>query len=57
MATAIKAIPTLKGQEARLFLKRADAVERTSQEAADNRKSHPCCLMALAILNSGGKQK
>ena len=57
MATAIKAIPTLKGREARSFLRRADAVERICQDVSDNRKSHPYCRMALAILKKSEKQK
>lgn len=57
MATAIKAIPTLKGREARSFLRRADAVERIAFSTSDNRKSHPYCRMAKSILGRAGKRK
>ena len=39
MATAIKAIPTLKGKEARDFKRRAEKAERDYKET-DNRDSH-----------------
>lgn len=50
MATAIKAIPTLKGKEAREFLRHAEEVERDYKEDK-NRDQHPFCLMAREILN------
>jgi len=59
MATAIKAIPTLKGKEAREFLHRAEEAERKFVEAerngnAHNRDTHDCCVMARAILSKAG---
>ncbi|MBQ3809828.1 MAG: hypothetical protein II839_03315 [Kiritimatiellae bacterium] len=57
MATAIKAIPTLKGREARSFLRRADMVERTRQGASGNRNDHPFCRMARSILKRSGVGK
>ena len=53
MATAIKAIPTLKGKEAREFLHRAEEAERNYQ-VSDNRDNHAYCLMAHAILSKAG---
>ncbi len=60
MATAIKAIPTLKGKEAREFLLRADEVERKFVEAERNgndtynRDENDCCVMAHTILSKAG---
>ncbi len=53
MATAIKAIPTLKGKEAREFLRHAEEVERDYKEDK-NRDQHPFCQMAREILNKAG---
>ena len=53
MATAIKAIPTLKGKEARAFLLRAEDAERNYKDI-ENRDNHAYCLMAHAILNKAG---
>lgn len=56
MATAIKAIPTLKGREAKAFLRHADAAERSCGNAA-HRNDHPCCKLAHAILRKAGMLK
>ena len=53
MATAIKAIPTLKGKEAREFLHRAEEAEHNYQDTG-NRDNHAFCLMAHAILSKAG---
>ncbi|MBQ9236671.1 MAG: hypothetical protein IJ183_01970 [Prevotella sp.] len=53
MATAIKAIPTLKGKEARAFLRHAEEAER-NYNAAGSRDNHSYCLMANAILSKAG---
>ena len=53
MATAIKAIPTLKGREAREFLRHAENAERNFKGFQDKDK-HPYCLMAHEILNKAG---
>lgn len=53
MATAIKAIPTLKGKEARVFLQHAEEAER-NYRGTDNRDNHSYCLMAHAILSKAG---
>jgi hypothetical protein len=53
MATAIKAIPTLKGKEAREFLRRAEEVEREFR-GSKNKDLHPLCLMAHEILSKAG---
>ena len=53
MATAIKAIPTLKGREAREFLRNAEAAERNGSTSS-NQNGHPFCKMAHAILNKAG---
>lgn len=53
MATAIKAIPTLKGKEARTFLRRAEKAEQ-NYKGTDNRDNHPYCLMAHGILSKAG---
>ena len=50
MATAIKAIPTLKGKEARVFLRHAEEAER-NYKGTDDRDNHSYCLMAHAILS------
>ena len=50
MATAIKAIPTLKGKEARDFKRRAEKAER-DYKGTDNRDSHSYCQMAHIILS------
>ena len=56
MATAIKAIPTLKGREAREFVRNAEAAERNCQVSANN-DAHPFCKMAHAILIKSGMLK
>ena len=53
MATAIKAIPTLKGKEARDFLRRAEEAERDFK-GNKNKDQHPLCLMAHEILSKAG---
>lgn len=56
MATAIKAIPTLKGREAREFLRNAEAAERNGSTSS-NQDDHPFCKMAHAILSRAGMLK
>ena len=56
MATAIKAIPTLKGREARNFLRHANAAEHAYGEVAE-RGEHPFCKMAHAILSRAGMSR
>ena len=56
MATAIKAIPTLKGREAREFLRHAEEVERKYATMSE-RDEHPLCKMAHAILVKSGMLK
>ena len=56
MATAIKAIPTLKGREAREFLRNAESAERGNC-IPSNRNDHPFCKMARAILGKAGMSK
>ena len=53
MATAIKAIPSLKGKEAREFLHRAEEAER-NYRGMGNRDNHPFCQMAHTILSKAG---
>ena len=53
MATAIKAIPTLKGKEAREFLRRAEEAERDFK-GNKNKDQHPFCVMAHEILSKAG---
>ncbi len=53
MATAIKAIPTLKGKEAREFLSRAEEAERDFK-GNKNKDQHPFCIMAHKILSKAG---
>jgi hypothetical protein len=53
MATAIKAIPTLKGKEAREFLRRAEEAERDFK-GNKNKDQHPLCMMAHEILSKAG---
>ena len=53
MATAIKAIPTLKGKEAREFLRRAEEAEREFK-GNKNKDQHPFCVMAHEILSKAG---
>ena len=53
MATAIKAIPTLKGKEAREFLRRAEEAERDFK-GNKNKDRHPLCMMAHEILSKAG---
>ena len=50
MATAIKAIPTLKGKEAREFLRHAEEAER-NYKGTNNRDDHSFCQMAHALSN------
>ena len=56
MATAIKAIPTLRGREAREFVRNAEEVERNCHVSANN-DAHPFCKMAHAILIKSGMLK
>ena len=56
MATAIKAIPTLKGKEAREFLRRAEEAERDFK-GNKNKDQHPFCVMAHEILSKAGMQR
>ena len=53
MATAIKAIPTLKGKEAREFLRHAEEAER-EYKGNKNKDQHPLCVMARKILSKAG---
>ena len=53
MATAIKAIPTLKGKEAREFLRKAEDAEHNFK-GFQNQDEHPYCMMAHAILSKAG---
>lgn len=53
MATAIKAIPTLKGKEAREFLHNAEIAEHDFN-GLKNQDQHPFCRMANAILDKAG---
>ena len=53
MATAIKAIPTLKGKEAREFLRRAEEAER-NYKSPEKRDNHSFCRMAKEILQKAG---
>ena len=53
MATAIKSIPTLKGKEAREFLRRAEEAERDFK-GNKNKDQHPLCQMAHEILSKAG---
>jgi len=53
MATAIRAIPTLKGKEAREFLRHAEEAER-NYKGTNNRDDHSFCQMAHAILSKAG---
>ena len=53
MATAIKAIPTLKGKDARNFLHNAEKAERAFN-SPKNQDQHPFCQMAAAILGKAG---
>ena len=53
MAIAIKAIPTLKGKEAREFLRRAEEAERDFK-GNKNKDQHPFCVMAHEILSKAG---
>ena len=55
MATAIKAIPTLKGKEAQDFLRRAEEKERKRKNVINNNE-HPYCQFALKILGKAGMQ-
>lgn len=56
MATVIKAIPTLRGREARDFVRKAEETERNCHVAADSNE-HPFCKMAHAILSKAGMAK
>ena len=49
MATAIKAIPTLKGKEAREFLRHAEEAER-NYKGTNNRDDHSFCQMAIRYI-------
>jgi len=53
MATAIRAIPTLYGKEARRFRDLADEAER-NYKGTNNRDDHSYCQMAHAILSKAG---
>lgn len=52
MATEIKAIPTLRGKEARAFMKRLEETER-DYEYVDS-DLIPECIMAMEILRQAG---
>lgn len=56
MATAIKAIPTLRGKEAREFLRSAEEAERNFS-GTENNDEHPYCIMARKILADAGMLK
>lgn len=53
MATAIKAIPTLHGKEAKEFLRHAEEAERNFK-GFNNIEEHPYCVMARSILEKAG---
>jgi hypothetical protein len=53
MATAIKAIPTLEGKEAEVFLRHAEEAERNFK-GFQNIENHPYCVMAHSILEKAG---
>ena len=53
MATAIKAIPTLEGKEAEVFLRHAEEDERNFKGFM-NIEVHPFCVMARSILEKSG---
>ena len=53
MASAIKAIPTLKGKEAREFIRHAEEAERDFK-GNKNKDQHPLCVMARKILSKAG---
>ena len=53
MATAIKAIPTLHGKEAKEFLRHAEEAERNFK-GFKNIEEHPFCVMASSILGKAG---
>lgn len=53
MATAIKAIPTLQGKEAEVFLRHAEEAERKFK-GFNGIDSHPFCVMARNILEKAG---
>ena len=53
MATAIKAIPTLQGKEAEVFLRHAEEAERNFK-GFKNIEDHPYCIMARSILEKAG---
>ena len=53
MATTIKAIPTLKGKEAKEFLRHAEEAERNYKGYGDH-DQHPYCQMAKKILQKAG---
>ena len=49
MATAIKAIPTLRGKEAKEFLRHAEEAE-PNFKGFKNIEEHPFCVMARSML-------
>lgn len=53
MTTAIKAIPTLHGKEAKEFLRHAEEAERNFK-GFKNIEKHPYCVMARNILEKAG---
>ena len=53
MATAIKAIPTLHGKEAKEFLCHVEEAERNFK-GFKNIEKHPYCVMARSILEKAG---
>ena len=53
MATAIKAIPTLHGKEAKEFLRHAEEAARNFK-GFKNIEEHPFCVMARSILEKAG---
>ena len=53
MATAIKAIPTLRGKEAKELLRHAAEAE-CHFKGFKNSEEHPFCVMARSILEKSG---
>ena len=49
MATAIKAIPTLRGKQARELLRHAEEAERNFK-GFKNIEEHPFCVMTRSML-------
>lgn len=53
MATAIKAIPTLKGSEAKRFREQAEKVENAIENGVAD-EENPLCVLAKKILQKAG---